>query len=414
MPHSERRDNLAQVHTTGTIEPLESRAARQLSACEGTYRVLPAPPGVIWMRSTEPEPVRSIRVAGEISGPGAMCEAFALLAQMGWRGELVISDPTSQRSLFFDKGNLLGAQTSVDQERLGAIMYRYGVLSEEELALIASQVKRGARFGAVALELELISQEEVYRCLRHQIEEITFAAFALETGAFYFFDGFDASRLVSHQMISAQSLVIEGVTRTDEIRYFRQKIPSAQYIPVRVPALTPPLPDHEATYRLIDGIRSIEELGRLSGRGEFAITKDVFCLERAGHAAVRPPHRALSPSAIAELANSLLCTIHAAADTAGKGRELRKGLRSFIAGGSGTLAQLLVLAGPAADGTFDPRRVAQNLQGLSSDSPEHALRRMLYEYVSFAIFCLGAAAGRERELELSRRLAPDLASLEPH
>lgn len=401
------------VHTTGTIEPLEPLATRQLSSREGTYRVLSTPAGVVLMRAVEPENVRIIRMAGEISSPGAVCDVFAMLSQVGWRGELVISGAGVSRSLFFDKGNVLGAQTTVEAERLGAIMYRYGGLSEEDVALVAAQTRRGGRFGAVALELQLISQEEVFRCLRHQIEEISFAAFAQASGTFCFFDGFDSARLVSHHVISAQALVMNGVTRTDEIRYFREKIPSAEYVPVRVPAITPPLPDYEATYRMIDGARSIEELGRITGRGEFAVTKDVFCLVRSGHVAVQPPRRTQTPVAIVELANKLLEIIHLTADAAHKGRELRKGLASFASGGSGAIAGLLAGAGPASDGTLDSRRVAQNLQMQAGTAAEHTLRRMLYEYTSFAIFCLGAAAGREKEAELSRRIASDMARLEP-
>lgn len=409
----DRGGDLAQVHTTGTIEPLEAIATRQLSSREGTYRVLPTPPGVVLMRAVEPENVRAIRVAGEIAGPGAVCDVFAMLAHVGWRGELVITDVGAARSLFFDKGNVLGAQTTVDAERLGAIMYRYGGLSEEDLALVAAQTRRGGRFGAVALELQLISQEEVFRCLRHQIEEISFAAFAQGGGTFCFFDGFDSARLVSHHVIPAQALVMDGVTRTDEIRYFREKIPSAEYVPFRIQAITPPLPDYEPTYRMIDGVRSIEELGRLTGRGEFAVTKDVFCLERSGHVGVQPPRRTQNPVAIVELGNTLLRAIHSSADAANKGRELRKGLASFASGGSGAIAALLAGAGPASDGTLDARRVAQNHQNQAGAGADHSLRRMLYEYTSFAIFCVGAAAGREREAELSQRLSADLARLEP-
>jgi hypothetical protein len=204
----------------------------------------------------------------------------------------------------------------------------------------------------------------------------------------------------------------------DEIRYFREKIPSAQYVPVRAKAPTPPLPDYEPTYRVIDGSRSIEELGRLTGRGELAITKDVYGLERSGHVLIQAPRRAGDPDALIHLGNRLLGAIHSEADAAGKGRELRKGLASFASAGSGAYGVLFANAGPAVDGAFDPKRVVTNLQRLAQDSAvrdsaEATLRRMLYEYVSFAIFCVGAAAGRQREEALSAHLSAELTELEP-
>jgi hypothetical protein len=412
MVRGARRD-LARVHPTGQIEPLEPDAIRELAHREGTYRVLPAPRGVVLMRGAEPSATGAIRLAGEINTPGAVCDVFMILSQMGWLGQLVLTDGTSTRSLFFDKGNVLGAQTNVEEERLGAVMYRYGILSKDDLAKVAAHTRRGARFGAVALELELISQREVYRCLRHQVEDISFAAFALASGTFCFLDGFDASKLVSHQFLSAQALLMDGVTRMDEIRYFREKVPSAEYVPERVasPPAAPPA-EYAPTYTLIDGAKSVAELGRVSGRGEFAVTKDVYGLERSGFVVIKPPTRAGGALAVLDLANRSLRAIHAFADAVGKGRELRKGLSSFASGGSGTYGALFLMAVPQPDGSLDVARVEKNVPRFGA-AAERNLRRMLHEYVSFAIFCVGAAAGRQREEELSQTLRSELKELEP-
>jgi hypothetical protein len=412
MVRNERRD-LVRVHATGSIEPLESDATRDLSGREGTYRVLPAPRGVILMRGVEPTHSPAIRLAGEINAPGAVCDVFMMVAQVGWRGQLVLTDGSAARSLFLDKGNVLGAQTSVEDERLGAVMYRYGVLSKQDLAKVAAQTKRGARFGAVALELELISQREVYRCLRHQVEDITFAALALTGGTFCFLDGFDSSKLVSHQVLSAQALLMDGVTRMDEIRYFREKVPSAQYVPERVSTPSAPPPgEYASTYALIDGTRSVAELGRLSGRGEFAVTKDVYGLERLGSVIIKAPARSGGAHGVLEIGNRVLRKIHAQADAVGKGRELRKGLSSYVGGGSGTHGSLFLMTMAEPDGSLDVGRLEKYIPRLG-EAAERTLRVMLYEYVSFAIFCVGAAAGRQREEELSQQLRAELQALEP-
>ncbi|MEY4547227.1 MAG: hypothetical protein RL685_3422 [Pseudomonadota bacterium] len=404
--------DLAQVHTSGNVEPLELRATERLSAREGIYRVLPAAPGVILMRTVEYDGRGALRLAGEVTTPGALCDVFVILAQVGWRGQLICSDEGASRTLFFEQGNVLGAQTSVAGERLGAVMYRYGIISAADLERVAAHAGRGGRFGAVALELGLITQRDVFRCLKHQIEDIAFACFAQSTGTFCFLEGFDSKKLVSHQVIAAQALVMDGVTRMDEIRYFRQKIPSGAYVPARASVTTEPKEEYRATYQLIDGALSIEELGRTTGRGEFAITKDVFGLEKSGHVLIHPPEKVGDPLALAELTNRLLTVIHREADGAGKGQELRKGLTSFARGGKG-YGELLVKAGPAPDGTLDARRMAGNAQRALAAAPESTLRRMLYEYVSFAIFCVGATLGFQRESELSAKLATELKELEP-
>lgn len=405
-------DELAQVHNSGNIEPLEPGAAARLSAREGIYRVLPAAPGVILMRALEADGRGPLRLAGEITVPGALCDVFVMLGQVGWRGQLVSTDASASRSLYFDQGNVLGAQTSVAGERLGAVMYRYGVLSATDLERVAAHAGRGGRFGAVALELGLITQRDVFRCLKHQIEDIAFACFSQQSGTFCFLEGFDSKKLVSHQVISAQALVMDGVTRMDEIKYFRQKIPSAGYVPAKAVTSAEPKEEYRQTYDAIDGVLSIEELGRRTGRGEFAITRDVYGLEKSGHVTIHPPLRMGDPLALVELANRLLATVHAEADAAGKGQELRRGLTSFAKGGKG-YGELLVKAGPAESGTFDARRVALNAERVLARAPEMTLRGMLYEYVSFAIFCVGATLGFQKESELSAKLATELKELEP-
>jgi hypothetical protein len=206
--------------------------------------------------------------------------------------------------------------------------------------------------------------------------------------------------------------VMDGVTRMDEIRYFRQKIPSAAYVPVRGTATTEPTAEYQATYQAVDGVLSIEELGRRTGRGEFAITRDVYGLERSGHVLIRPPIRSADPQALVGVANRLLRAIHSEAGAAGKGQELRKGLASFASGAS-AYGAVLAKSGPAEDGSLDERRVTANALRSLGQAPENALRRVLYEYVSFAIFCVGATLGWQKESELSAKLAADLKELEP-
>jgi hypothetical protein len=59
-------------------------------------------------------------------------------------------------------------------------------------------------------------------------------------GMFYFLDGFDDARVASHHCMPVGGLLMEGVRRMDEMRYFRDKVASDQHIPARVPGRTRP------------------------------------------------------------------------------------------------------------------------------------------------------------------------------
>jgi hypothetical protein len=107
------------------------------------------------------------------------------------------------------------------------------------------------------------------------------------------------------------------------------------------------------------------------------------------------------------LGNEALRCIHREADEAGVGGEFREALASF-ASGAGLYDILFRGAGPARDGTLDPDTVANNSQLVDSANPDVTLRRMLHEYVAFAVFSLqpklNAAASKRCEKQVSEVL----------
>jgi hypothetical protein len=316
--------------------------------------------------------------------------------------------------LFFEQGSVVGAQTNYDQERLGSVMYRYGALSAEQHQQIVKAVAEGGRFGKVAVELGILTQERVYEGLRRQIEEVVFSILTIGDGTFFFLEGFNEERLASRQVLSANGLLMDAVTRMDEIRYFREKIPSSDYVPMKLPNASLPPQDAAQTLAAIDGSLSIEALGRVTALGEFAITKHIYTLIQSKHVGVHAPRMSGGPPAIVATANQALRLIHQAADSKGKGTIVRQSLASF-ASGAGVYDILLGDAGPDARGMLNPDRVGENACLLAPVAEvETTLRQMLHEYVSFALFCAGSALGAEDEAQLNKEVLPIVARLQPH
>jgi hypothetical protein len=416
----EARAELVRIDAQGLAHPIGTVASQRMRGREGTYRLLPAPEHVVFMRFTGEDGKRDaedgavVRLAGEITQPGAMCDVFALLGQTGWRGELLVMDGDAYRAMYFEKGNIVGAHTNQDEERLGNVMYRFGALSSEQLERIVDKVRGGARFGTVAVELGVLSNEQVYEYLRRQIEEIAFATLMISDGTFFFLDDFDDARLASRQLVSVNGLLMDGVTRMDEIRFFRERIPSSDYVATRVEATTgEPAEELRETLGLVDSERNIEELGRLTGRGEFAITKELYSLLQSKHVAIQPPPMSGGLPAIAAEANEALRAMHARADQGGKGAALRESLSSFAAG-AGVYDILFRGAGPDESGVFLATEVADNAKLVAhGSSAEVQLRQMMHEYVSFALFSAGSLLGPESEAELNKEVGARLGRLNP-
>ncbi len=420
LSNRETPAELVRIDDAGVVSPVGVVAGQRLRAREGSYRILPAPGHVVFLRLTGEDGRRDqedgavVRMAGEITAPGTLCDVIALIGQAGWRGELVVLDGQSSRSIFFEQGNLVGAQTSVDDERIGMILWRYGVIDEAQHGQIMEKVAGGQRFGEAGVELGFFSRERLFEFITRQLEEIVFPTFAIADGTFFFLDGFDDARLVARHTIGATSLLMDGVTRLDELRYFRQKIPSAEFVPARTEKGEPSSDELKATWAAIDGELSIDEIGRATGRGEFETTKDVYQLLQTKYVALHPPRLAGGAAAVVARANAALVLLHQRADAAGKGTLLRDSLRDYLEKHEEPRA-LLAGAGPDERGNFYVDVVAARAAeaaGGAGDA-ENLVKRRLHELVGFVLFSAGGLLGADKEAELGAEVRPMLQEILP-
>ncbi|WP_437786161.1 DUF4388 domain-containing protein [Sorangium sp. So ce1097] len=426
---TEEHHSLVRIDATGAAHPVDLGASERLRARQGVFQLLPSPDHLVVMRRVGNEAPRDVesgaalRLAGQITGPGALCDVVSLIGQAGWRGELVVIDGGASRSLFFEPGNAVAARSSVEGDRIGEVLYRYGALSREQVDATLAAAAPDARFGEVAVKLGFVSRERLYQLLGTQAEEIAYRVLLAGEGMFYFLAGFDEEQLASRQSLPVHALLLEAVRRMDEMRYFRERIPSDQHVPARVSDRGPPPGELRAVYDAVDGQRSVADVARALGQGEFEATRALFQLAQSGRIAVRAPGPTGAAASIA-LFNEAIASIHAAVDAVQRGDEVRWQLAAFVSG-AGIYDALFRGAGPAADGTFDAARIVENAALIAGPEPAEAtLSQWLYEYVSFAMFvaepCLrlspeGIPLSRRSDNQppLSRRVAELVGPLAP-
>jgi hypothetical protein len=387
----DERLELVRIDATGTAHPVGKTASQRMRARQGAFRLMPAPQHLVVMRHVGEDGKRDadngpvFRLAGEITTAGAICDIVALVGQAGWKGELVVLGQGMSRSIFFEHSNVIAAQSTVEGERLGEVLYRYGALTEEQLAITSKAVSSEMRFGESAVKLGFLTRERLFQLMGKQTEEIVYAVLRVGDAMFYFLDSFDESRLNTRQSLPVTALLMEGVRRMDEIRYFRDRIPSDQHVPARVPGREPPEEEFSKVYEAIDGVRSVADICRVVGQGEFEVTLALFQLVQSGRVIVHAP-RPTGPAAIVALFNEAIAMILREVDDVGHGNEVREQLTSF-ATGAGIYDALFRKAGPAQDGTLALERVVENVAVLvGPDQAEPMLAQWLYEYISFAIF----------------------------
>lgn len=371
----------------GRVEAVGAAAALRLQARQGLFDLVAAPPQMVVLRARpaagDPSSdTRSCRLSGEITAAGDLCDVFGLVSQTGWSGELVVYDAVGSRSLFVDRGELVGASSTVHAERLGQVLYRYGVLTEEQVATTLASAANMMWFGEAAVKLGFVRREKLFELMGRQAEEIFFGALLVGRGQFYFLDTFDASVLSARHAIPLAGLVREGVRRMHEARSFRSRIPSDHHVPVpqRIP---PPELDTGGLFEMLDGRRSIADLCRLRGEPDFVVLRNVFQLMHQGFVAIRPPRR--EPKQIVTACNEAVALILRELDAMDEGDAVRAQLAEFAAGG--VFVPLFAGAGPADDGTFDTARVLANFAAFPpTGDNEQLLSVWLREYAAYALF----------------------------
>jgi hypothetical protein len=247
--------------------------------------------------------------------------------------------------------------------------------------------------------------------MARQVEEMFYAAVHVSEGAFYFFDRFDEKNILMRHNLNASGLLMEAARRMDEMRFFREKIPNDNYVPVAVPGKKPP-EDLADLFARVDGQKNISEIGREVGNLEFEITRSIFQLVSSGCVYVQAP-RPRGPEEIVSAFNLALAEIHERLDAAGKGAELRTGLAHFATGG-GVYDPLFMGAGPLeVDGTLKPQRIASNIAALAGDDPDAWLVELLNGYVGFGLFQAESLLSRETHAKLIADVMEMLKPLRP-
>ncbi len=212
------------------------------------------------------------------------------LLSMGQKtGCLSVADRGSFGYVYFDRGRISYASIVNRRDRLGDVLVKNGVITQQELdeAVQMQNTHRDMRLGEILIEREILSREELHQYIRVQIEEAVYYLFTWTQGTF----SFDAEVRPDARdfvvSISPDALLLEGARRVDEWSLIEKKIPSFDLIfgvdRERVAHSDAPLtPEQEQVLPLVDGERDVTALVDASGLAEFSVAKALYGLVSAG------------------------------------------------------------------------------------------------------------------------------------
>jgi len=198
----------------------------------------------------------------------------------------------NEGTIYFDSGVIVSAEIRSNPHPLGALLLRTGKITEADLERARDMQQRQGdkrRLGEILVALGVITQREVERQIRFQIEEVVFEVMSWNEGYFSFNEQPETKVPTEVSVrIPVEALLMEGARRIDEWSRIENRIPHVGV----VPSLAPPpesgggeldlLPPEWEVLALVDGQRSVRGLATELGRSDFEVAKTLFGLESAG------------------------------------------------------------------------------------------------------------------------------------
>lgn len=401
---SEPNDSIV-VDSSGTVRATGSTVTKRLRDCAGEYQLVVASGGMLVLRSAATNAGARVMMAGEIINRMTMMEVINIVATANYRGELHVLGGGPTRMLAFDQGALKHARSESVHDRLGEVMFRTGTISRADLEAVLADPAGSRRFGERCVERGLIDSKKLFEQLQKQAEQIFFSALLAAEGHYLFLlpDEKTAEPYPATVHVPIQGLLMEGVQRIDEMALFRDKIPNGDVRPRRVPDAKERKIDDTArrVFGLSDGTRTIDQIARETGLGEFLTTKGVYHLLQAGMVTLKSGGDVdvESVKRLVNRFNEVLQDVFVAVATYGGLAQTRATLEAWIVG-SGYDAYF----GPGVDdfGAIDAQHVGHAIKEIEHERPLEALHQALHELAAFALFSATTGLPRDQELSLAR------------
>ena len=412
--------DLVIVEADGSVRVPGRGADRRLRDRSGRYRLVADAPGLIVLRHDPTDeagapvtPRARVLMAGEIVSRMTVLEMINVIASANWRGELYLYAPDGNRVLVLDQGALKSARSDHPDDRLGQVLYRNGVLSKVQLDEVLSEVDPERRFGSLVLEKGFLTQDQLFVQLRAQIEQIFFSALLAREGTYVFSLPDDSADAPIHSVhLAINGLLMEGVQRIDEMALFRERVPHGGLVPEIQPRTSAHSLDQTAQMVLAyaDGQRTIDDISRETGLGEFLTTKSVYGLMQQGMIFLRTK-KTIDEDAIRKLVsefNGVLRDVFMAVAAYGGMDQTRSTLEAWIQGsGYGPIFGERVLD----DGSIDGEWVVTALSSVQVENPMEGLLQAFHELSAFALFAATTSLPRDQEIALSRDVTQRLKKI---
>jgi Domain of unknown function (DUF4388) len=152
------------------------------------------------------------------------------LHKQRWTGSLILSHAGFMRKIAVSAGQLVFANSSNPDDRMGERLLRQGRVSLRQYTEASRAVVPGKRLGTLLVENGVLTPKDLVRAVIEHSTEIVYGAFQWTEGRYRLQAGFDSSEAITLKM-STPDLILEGLRRVESWSRVLSGIgaPEAQY-----------------------------------------------------------------------------------------------------------------------------------------------------------------------------------------
>ena len=144
-------------------------------------------------------------------------DVLTLLSNSRKSGTLAVQNGDRKASLFFEDGALVYAGSNQEQLRLASVLLRKRKITPEQRERIDElMLREGGRFGELAVQENVLTEDQLRDFLKIQVSEILYDAFVWNGGTFQFIRDSTLPPYAVTITIDLQNLIMEGARRIEE------------------------------------------------------------------------------------------------------------------------------------------------------------------------------------------------------
>jgi hypothetical protein len=389
----------------GELTPFDENARVAIGPRSGSWK-LPAGGG-----NGEDGQDRTV-LAGNLEA-NELLEVVGMLQTTEKSGTLTVVAGERCKAFRFERGQIVSALSSCEEDSLGALLVRRGRIEPRDLTLALAVPGGPRRVGRALVDQGLLTAQELWSFLRAQIQEIFYSLATLSQGSFYFSVPGQPEQFPTYLPMSPQALLIESARRLDELSVLRRQIPDLEVVVEPVSPLPEGLELGPAEQHLLRTARqpmTLRELGRRARMGEYELLRSAHTLlqtrvlagaeERPAARPLRSSHRHLE--GLVDAYNQAFREIHACVQPPADQDKLASKVRAFLSSYSyPELFQHVLLE---AGGDLSKATLLANLAAVTEENKPSYLCAGLNELLFFEIHLARRSLGREGEVALMNRL----------